>query len=135
MSNFDKDSLNAFSGSFELRIYYNDHTFCSDYAFANFKSNAELQKKLVKLLTTPELKKNQADIKGFSLQQQLGFKPHGLQGLLIEKIYSTYKLADIQKGYPSKQERIVIAKKCKIQQHNSMNILKKRFICIRKQTI
>ena len=110
---FDKDSLNALAVvlSHELTHYYNDHTFCSDYAFANFKSNAELQKKIGQASYNARIEKeSEADIKGFFFAAAAGFQPHGLQGLLIEKIYSTYKLADNQKGYPSKQERMVIAK-------------------------
>ena len=81
---------------------------------------------MVKLLTTPELKRIRSRYQGFFFAAAAGFQPHGLQGFINrkKKIYSTYKLADIQKGYPSKQERIVIAKMPKILQHNSMNILK-----------
>ena len=97
--------------SHELTHYYNDHTFCSDYAFANFKSNPSLKSKIGQASYNARIEKeSEADIKGFFFAAAAGFQPHGLQGLLIEKIYSTYKLADIQKGYPSKQERIVIAK-------------------------
>ena len=110
---FDKDSLNALAVvlSHELTHYYNDHTFCSDYAFANFKSNAELQKKIGQASYNGRIEKeSEADIKGFFFAAAAGFQPHGLQGKKKKKIYFNYKLADIQKGYPSKQERIVIAK-------------------------
>ncbi len=109
---FEKDSLNALAVvlSHELTHYYNDHTFCSDYAFANFKSNAQLQSKIGQASYNARIEKeSEADIKGFFYAAAAGFQPHGLQGLLIGKVYAAYKLADIQKGYPSKQERIVIA--------------------------
>lgn len=109
---FGKDSLNALAVvlSHELTHYYNDHTFCSDYAFANFKSNAQLQSKIGQASYNARIEKeSEADIKGFFYAAAAGFQPHGLQGLLIGKVYATYKLADIQKGYPSKKERIVIA--------------------------
>jgi tetratricopeptide (TPR) repeat protein len=109
---FGKDSLNALAVvlSHELTHYYNDHTFCSDYAFANFKSNAQLQSKIGQASYNARIEKeSEADIKGFFYAAAAGFQPHGLQGLLIGKVYAAYKLADIQKGYPSKQERIVIA--------------------------
>lgn len=111
---FGKDSLNALAVvlSHELTHYYNDHTFCSDYAFANFKANAELQKKIGQASYNARIEKeSEADIKGFFYAAAAGFQPHGLQGLLIGKIYTTYKLPDIQKGYPTKQERIDIANK------------------------
>ena len=109
---FGKDSLNALAVvlSHELTHYYNDHTFCSDYAFANFKSNAALKSKIGQSSYNARIEKeSEADIKGFFYTAAAGFQPHGLQELLIGKVYSSYKLADIQKGYPSKQERIVIA--------------------------
>jgi tetratricopeptide (TPR) repeat protein len=109
---FGKDSLNALAVvlSHELTHYYNDHTFCSDYAFANFKSNTVLKSKIGQASYNARIEKEtEADIKGFFYAAAAGFQPHGLQGLLIEKTYKAYKLADVQKGYPSKQERIVIA--------------------------
>lgn len=109
---FGNDSLNALAVvlSHELTHYYNDHTFCSDYAFANFKSNAQLQSKIGQASYNARIEKeSEADIKGFFYAAAAGFQPHGLQGLLIGKVYAAYKLADIQKGYPSKKERIVIA--------------------------
>jgi tetratricopeptide (TPR) repeat protein len=111
---FGKDSLNALAIilSHELTHYYNDHTFCSDYAFANFKANAELQKKIGQASYNARIEKeSEADIKGFFYAAAAGFQPYGLQGLLIGKIYTAYKLSDIQKGYPTKKERIDIANK------------------------
>lgn len=111
---FGKDSLNALAVvlSHELTHYYNDHTFCSDYAFANFKANTELQKKIGQASYNARIEKeSEADIKGFFYAAAAGFQPHGIQGLLIGKIYTTYKLPDIQKGYPTKQERIAIVNK------------------------
>lgn len=111
---FGKDSLNALAVvlSHELTHYYNDHTFCSDYAFANFKANAELQKKIGLASYNARIEKeSEADIKGFFYAAAAGFQPYGLQGLLIGKIYTAYKLADKQDGYPTKQERIAIANK------------------------
>lgn len=109
---FGKDSLNALAVvlSHELTHYYNDHTFCSDYAFANFKSNATLKSKIGQSSYNARIEKeSEADIKGFFYAAAAGFQPHGLQGLLIGKIYTAYKLSDNQKGYPTKQERIDIA--------------------------
>jgi tetratricopeptide (TPR) repeat protein len=109
---FGKDSLNALAivMSHELTHYYNDHTFCSDYAFANFKSNTPLKSKIGQASSSARIEKeSEADIKGFFYAGAAGFQPHGLQGLLIGKIYTAYKLSDEQKGYPTKKERIAIA--------------------------
>ncbi len=111
---FGKDSLNALAVvlSHELTHYFNDHTFCSDYAFANFKANAELQKKIGQASYNARIEKeSEADIKGFFYAAAAGFQPYGLQSLLIKKVYTEYKLADKQDGYPTKQERIDIANK------------------------
>ena len=109
---FGKDSLNALAIvlSHELTHYYNDHTFCSDYAFANFKSNPSLKNKIGQASYNARVdKESEADIKGYFYAAAAGFQPHGLQSFLIEKVYSDYKLADKQDGYPTKQERIDIA--------------------------
>ncbi len=111
---FGKDSLNALAIvlSHELTHYYNDHTFCSDYAFANFKANPSLKNKIGQASYNARVdKESEADIKGFFYAAAAGFQPFGLQSLLIEKVYTAYKLADKQDGYPTKQERIAIANK------------------------
>lgn len=109
---FGKDSLNALAVvlSHELTHYYNDHTFCSDYAFANLKSNPTLKNKIGQASYSARIEKeSEADIKGFFFAAAAGYQPHSLQSLLIEKIYKSYELTDIQKGYPTKKERIAIA--------------------------
>lgn len=109
---FGKDSLNALAIvlSHELTHYFNDHTFCSDYAFANLKSNPTLKSKIGQASFESRIEKeSEADIKGFFYAAAAGYQPHGLQGLLIERIYEAYRLPDSLKGYPTKQERIDIA--------------------------
>jgi predicted Zn-dependent protease len=110
---FGKDSLNALAVvlSHELTHYFNDHTFCSDYAFANLKKQ---QPNLTQTIKSASLsarieKESEADIKGFFYAAAAGFEPHNLQAQLIDLIYKTYNLPDIQNGYPSRQERRVIA--------------------------
>ena len=109
---FGKDSLDALAIvlSHELTHYYNDHTFCSDYAFANLKTNINIKNKIREASKSARIEKEtEADIKGFFYAAAAGYKPFGLQKNLIEKIYKTYQLPDYQNGYPSKQERIDIA--------------------------
>jgi predicted Zn-dependent protease len=109
---FGKDSLNALAIvlSHELTHYFNEHTFCSDYAFANFKSNPTLKSKIGQASFDSRIEKeSEADIKGFFYAAAAGFQPHGLQDLLIGRIYEAYKLPDSLIGYPTKQERIEIA--------------------------
>ena len=111
---FGKDSLNALSIvlSHELAHYYNDHKFCSDYAYANLHSkNINLTKSIRDASLNSRMEKEtEADIKGFFYATAAGYSPFGLQSLLIDKIYKEYHLPDVQKGYPTKQERIDIAK-------------------------
>lgn len=110
---FGKDSLNvlAIVVSHELTHYFNDHKFCSDYAYASFKSTNPNLKNAVgeASLSARKDKETEADIKGFFFAAAAGFQPFGLQEKLINKIYKAYNLADIQKGYPSKEERKGIA--------------------------
>ncbi len=111
---YGKDSLNALSIvlSHELAHYYNDHKFCSDYAYANLNSkNINLTKSIRDASLNSRMEKEtEADIKGFFYAAAAGYSPFGLQSLLMDKIYKEYSLPDMQKGYPSKQERIAIAK-------------------------
>lgn len=111
---FGKDSLNvlAIVVSHELTHYFNDHKFCSDYAYANFKKKNPNLKIAVSeaSLSARKDKETEADIKGFFFAAAAGFKPFGLQEKLIDNIYKAYNLSDIQKGYPSRQERKQLAK-------------------------
>jgi tetratricopeptide (TPR) repeat protein len=111
---FGKDSLNALAVvlSHELTHYFNDHTFCSDYAYASlYSTNPVLAKEIRNSsLTSRNEKETEADIKGFFFAAAAGFQPFGLQGQLIDTIYKVYNLTDVQTGYPTKKERKVIAK-------------------------
>jgi len=49
-------------------------------------------------------KETEADYKGFFYAAAAGFQPFGLQRDLIETLYKSYKLADIQPDYPTKQK-------------------------------
>jgi predicted Zn-dependent protease len=110
---FGEDSLNAVAVvlSHELTHYYNDHLFCSDFAFANLYGKQPHLAKMVRdaSLSSIKDKEAEADIKGFFFAAAAGYKPHGVQAPLINKIYKAYHFADIQQGYPSKEERMAIA--------------------------
>jgi predicted Zn-dependent protease len=110
---FGKDSLNALAVvlSHELTHYYNDHTFCSDYAYVSlYSSNPVLAKEIRNSsLTSRKEKETEADIKGFFFAAAAGYKPFGLQGQVIDKIYTAYGLTNTQLGYPSKQDRKELA--------------------------
>ena len=110
---FGKDSLNvlAIVLSHELTHYFNDHTFCRDYGYANFKKvNPNLKKTLSSAASNAiKDKETEADIKGFFFAAAAGFNPFGLQSQLIDTIYKDYHLPDVQENYPSRQERKVLA--------------------------
>ncbi len=110
---FGKDSLSALSIvlSHELAHYYSDHTFCSDYAYAIKDKNKSLISSLKNATLNEKIsKETEADQKGFFYAAAAGFSPFNLQGDLISKIYKEYNLQDNQLGYPTKNERIKIAK-------------------------
>ena len=116
---YGKDSLNALSIvlSHELAHYYNDHKFCSDYAYANLHSkNFNLTKSIRDASLNSRMEKEtEADIKGFFYAAAAGYSPFGLQTFLIDKIYKEYNLPDVQKGYPTKQQRNDIAKSADVK--------------------
>lgn len=110
---FGKDSLNAVSVvlGHELAHYYNDHTFCSDFAFALRNKNNELSSKLKLTSKTEKMSlETQADHKGLFYAAAAGYNPFDIQERLLDEIYEYYKLPDVNPGYPSKQERKDIAK-------------------------
>ena len=100
---FGEDSLNALSIilSHELAHYYNDHNWCTDYAFA------------LKLKISKEDKvthEREADNFGLYHSCIAGYQPFHIYDKLIDKIYMDYKLKDINPGYPTKSERKIICK-------------------------
>jgi len=111
---FGKDSLNALAIvlSHELAHYYSDHTFCSDYAYAYLKPENPKASKVARDsgLNAKIEKETEADFKGFFYSAAAGFQPFDLQHQLIETLYKSYKLTDLQPGYPSKQKRKELAK-------------------------
>lgn len=109
---FGKDSLNALSIviSHELAHYYNDHTFCSDFAFAVSKDNKTYASKLKLVSKTEKMSlETQADYKGLFYSAIAGYTPFEIQPQLLDAIYKKYNLKDENSGYPSKTERKEIA--------------------------
>lgn len=109
---FGKDSLNALAVvlSHELAHYYNDHTFCSDYAFAIKDQSKSLSDALKSLSRQEKIsKETEADQKGFFYAAAAGFYPFEVQSQVLDEIYTAYGLSDTNSDYPSKQERKSIA--------------------------
>lgn len=97
------DSLNALATiiSHELAHYYNDHTFCSDYAFATKNKlllNASKESKIEK--------ETKADRDGLFYAMIAGYQPLQSFETVLNSIYKTYKLPATLPGYPSLSERI-----------------------------
>jgi tetratricopeptide (TPR) repeat protein len=97
------DSLNALATiiSHELAHYYNDHTFCSDYAFATKNKlllNASKESKIEK--------ETKADRDGLFYAMIAGYQPLQSFETVLNTIYKTYKLPATLPGYPSLSERI-----------------------------
>lgn len=106
------DGLNALSIilSHELAHYYNDHTWCSDFSYAI--KNSQLGKTLRDLSKADRIKyETQADNFGFYYSCISGYSPFSIYDKLIDKIYATYKLPNNVPGYPTKDERKMIAQK------------------------
>lgn len=106
-----KDSANALSIiiGHELAHYYNDHSWCSDYAFA--LRNSTLGTTLNKVSKESKIEKESiADSYGLFYSSLAGYKPFDVFNLLLDKIYKQYKLPEVVPGYPSKKERKEINK-------------------------
>lgn len=109
---FGKDSLNALSVviGHELAHYYNEHSFCTDFAFAIRNKNEVFSKK-VKLIDKNQkiIYETQADDKGLFYAAIAGYEPFEVQPKLLDAIYALYQLKDTD-GYPTKIQRKEIAK-------------------------
>jgi len=109
---FGKDSLNALSVviGHELAHYYNEHSFCTDFAFAIRNKNEVFSKK-VKLIDKNQkiIYETQADDKGLFYAAIAGYEPFEVQPKLLDAIYTQYQLKDTD-GYPTKVQRKEIAK-------------------------
>ncbi len=109
---FGKDSLNALSVviGHELAHYYNEHSFCTDFAFAIRNKNEVFSKK-VKLIDKNQkiIYETQADDKGLFYASIAGYEPFEVQSKLLDAIYTQYQLKDAD-GYPTKVQRKEIAK-------------------------
>lgn len=106
-----KDSANALAIilGHELAHYYNDHSWCSDYAFA--LRNSTLGNTLNKVSKESKIEKESvADSYGLFYSTLAGYKPFDVFSPLLDKIYKQYKLPEIVPGYPSKKERKEINK-------------------------
>jgi hypothetical protein len=109
---FGKDSLNALSIviSHELAHYYNDHSFCADFAFAVSKKNIVYANKLKSVSKSEKMSsESQADYQGLFYANIAGYQTFQVYDKLIDAIYKTYNLKDENVGYPSKSERKELA--------------------------
>lgn len=99
------DSLNALSIliSHELAHYYNDHSFCIDYAYAQNEKSFSINSILKE-------KEAEADYQGIWHSAIAGYWPFSIFEKLIESIYKAYKLPETFAGYPSKAQRKTINK-------------------------
>jgi len=108
-----KDSLNALAIilSHELAHYYNDHEWCSDYAYALSTTNLKLAKKINAASMAAKIEKETiADNHGLFYASVAGYSIFGCYNKLLDKVYSSYKLPQNQPGYPSLLDRMKIAK-------------------------
>ena len=123
---FGNDKRNALSVilSHELAHYYNDDTFCSDFAFAIKEENNELSDKLKFISKGEKIKlETEADLKGLFYAAMAGYKPFNIYPQLMDSIYKYYQLPKQIDGYPSLEERKAINRKAE----HTISKLYKRF--------
>lgn len=109
---FDSDSLNSIAIiiSHELAHYYNDHGWCSDYAFAINNTYKDLSIRLKESTKASRLEKEiLADRYGLFYAAVAGYGNFSLFQSILNEVYEEYKLPKVQPGYPSLAERKKIA--------------------------
>ena len=125
---FGKDSLNALSIvlSHELAHYYNDHTFCSDFAYAISKTNKIYSSKLKSVTKNEKVSlETQADYNGLFYSAIAGYSPFDVHAKLLDAIYKAYYIKDESERYPTKTERKAIAKNA-LKKINDLYLLFKK---------
>ena len=125
---FGKDSLNALSIvlSHELGHYYNDHTFCSDFAYAISKTNKIYSSKLKSVTKNEKVSlETQADYKGLFYSAIAGYSPFDVHAKLLDAIYKAYYIKDESERYPTKTERKAIAQNA-LKKTNGLYLLFKK---------
>jgi tetratricopeptide (TPR) repeat protein len=108
-----KDSIESLAIiiSHELAHHYNNHGWCSDFAFAISKKNNNLALKLKNVTKENKLEKESlADNHSLFYAAVAGYHTFDLYSTLINKVYSAYQLSHAIKGYPTLNERKAIAK-------------------------
>ena len=125
------DSLNALSIvlSHELAHYYNDHQWCTDFAFALSKlerSKLEKQKNYWHSKEEKIIHEGEADNFGLYHSCIAGYQPFNIFSRLLDTIYSpnNYHLPDIMYGYPTKKERVQICNEAQMK----IRILYREFV-------
>ncbi|WP_428224856.1 tetratricopeptide repeat protein [Flavobacterium sp.] len=132
---FGKDSTNALAVvlSHELAHYYNDHTFCADFAFVVRKNNAELAQKLKMVSKSDKIsRETQADYQGFFYAAIAGYNPFDCYDKTIDAIYKLYQLPESNPGYPSKAERKQMANAVK-QKTSELYVAFKKSIQLKEE--
>jgi tetratricopeptide (TPR) repeat protein len=111
-TSFGRDSLNALAGilSHELAHYYQNHNWCSDYAFA--LKGESLGEKLKYISKEEKIRcEAQADQLGVFYAAMAGYATFDVFPSLLDTIYEKYALPDNIEGYPTKYERKQISTK------------------------
>jgi len=110
-ASFGSDSLNALATvlGHELAHHYDNHNWCSSFAFLLDEKDA-LRIKIEKISKDERiLSETQADKDGGFYGYVAGYSTLEISSKLLDKIYTSYKLKDNITGYPSKDERKKIA--------------------------
>ena len=133
------DSLNALAAllGHELAHHYEKHDWCSSFAFA-LDDKSELKQKLSKIAKeTKSANETEADDVGGFYGYVAGFSTYDVTAKLLDKIYTYYKLPNIIKGYPSKDERKQIAATSlkKLEQYKAIFDSGETMFCLKEYEI
>ena len=133
------DSLNALAAllGHELAHHYEKHNWCSSFAFL-LDDKSELKQKLSKIAKeTKSANEAEADDYGGFYGYVAGFSTYDVTAKLLDKIYSYYKLPNIIKGYPTKDERKQIAATSlnKLEQYKAVFDAGEAMFCLKEYGI
>jgi tetratricopeptide (TPR) repeat protein len=118
------DSLNSLAIilSHELAHYYNDHEWCSDYAYALVKSDLKLAKEInAASIAAKKEKETIADNHGLFYASVAGYSVFECYDKLLDSVYSKYNLPQYQPDYPTKSERKKITKDASLKSQELYN--------------
>lgn len=110
---FGKDSLNALAAllGHELAHHYEKHDWCSSFSYLLGSDNPLIKSINSQDKNSKQRIESEADYYGGFYGYVAGYNTYTVLPQVLEKLYAAYNMPDNIPGYPSKTQRIEIARK------------------------